>query len=265
MALSSRLSKHYVILPLVLLLVVLNYVFNIENSNYWTINYIIVFSYLILLYIAVTRHRMNYFYHSINSGNENGISLTFDDGPNTEFTEKALSILEKYNVKATFFIIGKNIKENEALLKKIFDKGHIIANHSFNHTYWFNSLPSKMIAKEIAKNNDTIYSVIKEKPNYYRTPFGLCSPNVARGIKKANMVSIGWNFRSFDTMAKDEKKLLKKMKKHTKDNSIFLLHDNNSFTLNVLDDFLSFCKTNGTEIVSLDKMIGIKAYKKLIL
>ncbi|MFT4644729.1 MAG: peptidoglycan/xylan/chitin deacetylase (PgdA/CDA1 family), partial [Planctomycetota bacterium] len=198
---------------------------------------------------------------SINAGLKPGISLTFDDGPNPEFTEKVLGILKRKNVTASFFIIGKNIKGNEALLKKIYTEGHIIGNHSMNHTYWFNSLPGNIIAKEIVETEQKIEEVIGVKPIFYRTPFGLTSPNVARGIKKAKVISIGWNYRSFDTMAKDEKVLLDKLIKNAKTSSIILLHDNNKFTLAVLEAFIDYCITNGIEIVSLDKMIGLQAYK----
>lgn len=258
---QAKISKHYIILTGFILLFVLNYFAFKDSENYSLFNTILILSLLTILYIGVTRHRLNYFYDSINAGLKPGISLTFDDGPNPEFTEKVLGILKRKNVTASFFIIGKNIKGNEALLKKIYTEGHIIGNHSMNHTYWFNSLPGNIIAKEIVETEQKIEEVIGVKPIFYRTPFGLTSPNVARGIKKAKVISIGWNYRSFDTMAKDEKVLLDKLIKNAKTSSIILLHDNNKFTLAVLEAFIDYCITNGIEIVSLDKMIGLQAYK----
>lgn len=258
---QPKISKHYIVLTGFLLLFVVNYLVFKDSENYWLFNTILILSLLTILYIGVTRHRLNYFYNSINEGSKPGISLTFDDGPNPEFTAKALEILQRKKVKATFFIIGKNIEGNEELLKKIHREGHLIGNHSMNHTYWFNSLPGNMIAKEIIETEQKIEAVIGKKPNYYRTPFGLTSPNVAKGIKKTNVTSIGWNFRSFDTMAKDEKVLLEKLKKNAHKSSIILLHDNNKFTLAVLEAFIDYCFTNGIKIVSLDEMIGVNAYK----
>ena len=228
---KTNISKHYKVLPIVIILFVLNYVFNKDGNNYWTVNIIMTLVYITLLYIGVTRHRLNYFYNSVNKLSKNGLALTFDDGPNVEYTNKVLDILAKKNVKATFFIIGKNIKGNETILKRIDSEGHIIGNHSVNHSYWINSLPSKMIAKEIEENQDLIENVIGKRPRYYRTPFGLTSPNVARAIKKTKMISIGWDFRTFDTMAKDKNKLLEKLKKNAKSSSIMLLHDSNKLTV----------------------------------
>ena len=256
-----KISKHYQVLLGFILLLAINF-FAFENStNYWLVNTILIVSLIIILYIGVTRHRLNYFYDSINSGSKPGLSLTFDDGPNPEFTESILAILKKKKVKASFFIIGKNIEGNESLLNKIYTNGHIIANHSMNHTYWFNVLPGSKIAEEIIATENKINEVIGVKPNFYRTPFGLTSPNVARGIKKVPVQSIGWDFRSFDTMATDEKALLSKLKKNAHKSSIILLHDNNQFTLAVLEAFINYCLTNGIKIVPLDEMIGIKAYK----
>jgi len=261
MTIHKKISKHYIILALVIIIYLLNFIFFKDKTYYWAINYSVFTVHIIILYIGVTRHRLNYFYKSINSGKKTGISLTFDDGPNSEFTEKILEILKRKNIKAAFFIIGKNIEGNENIVKQIDNEGHIIGNHSFGHKYWFNSLPSNVIAKEINKNAEILKKIIGKKPKFYRTPFGLCSPNVARGIKKTKVISIGWDFRSFDTMAKNEAKLLNKLKQNVKTSSIMLMHDNNKFTLNVLEEFIDYCFTNGIEIVSLDKMIELNAYE----
>lgn len=262
MNLFSKISKHYYVLSIFMLLFVFNYLLFKENYFFGKIVYLLVLILLLILYIGVTRLRLNYFYNSINSGIVKGISLTFDDGPNPEYTEKILDILKKKNVKASFFIIGKNIKGNENILKRIYSEGHLIGNHTFSHKYWFNSLPSSTIAKDIDKNTLSIEKIIGKKTKFYRTPFGLSSPNIARGIKKTNVISIGWDFRSFDTMAKNENELLNKLKKNVNTSSILLMHDNNKFTINVLEDFIDYCFTNGIKIVSLDKMVGINAYEK---
>lgn len=255
-----KISKHHIVLFVVVILLIINYLFFKQSIYFVKGNILILFIYLILLYIAVTRVRLNYFVNSINSGSQKGISLTFDDGPNPEFTEKVLDVLKAKNVKATFFIIGKNIAGNEAILKRIDDEGHLLGNHSFGHLYWYNSLFSSTINADINKANDLIFSVLGKKPRYFRTPFGLTSPNISKALKNTDYVSIGWDLRSFDTMAKDENKLFDKLKSKVKHSSIVLLHDNNEITLNVLARFIDYCKENGIEIVSLDKMIGEKAY-----
>ena len=241
-------------------LLAINFIFFKENAVFWKLNILILLVYLVVLYVAVTRIRLNYFVKTINSGKEKGISLTFDDGPNPEFTEKILDILKAKNVTATFFIIGKNISGNEAILKRIDNEGHLVGNHSFSHLYWYNSLLPKKIKADINKANEEIFQVLAKKPRYFRTPFGLTSPNIAKALENNDYLSLGWDFRSFDTMAKDEEKLLNKLKTKAKQSSIILLHDNNAITLAVLELFIDYCQENGIEIVSLDKMIGEKAY-----
>lgn len=255
-----KFSKHHIVFFGVVCLLAINFFCFKENGIFWKLNILILLVYLVVLYVAVTRIRLNYFLNTINSGKEKGISLTFDDGPNTDFTEKILDILKVKNVKASFFIIGKNIAGNEAILKRIDKEGHLVGNHSFSHLYWYNSLLPKKIKADINKANDAIFEVLAKKPRYFRTPFGLTSPNIAKALENNEYISIGWDFRSFDTMAKDEEKLLNKLKTNAKQCSIVLLHDNNNITLAVLERFIDYCQENGIEIVSLDKMIGEKAY-----
>lgn len=256
-----KLSKHHSVFLIVALLLILNFVLFRETAFYLKLNILILFIYLVILYVGVTRVKLNYFVNAINKGKEKGISLTFDDGPNTEFTSKILDILKEKNVKASFFIIGKNILGNEALLKRINAEGHLIGNHSFRHVNFFNSLPANTIKKDINQANDIIFELIEKKPRYFRTPFGLNSPNINKALKNTDYIAIGWDLRSFDTMAKDSQKLLQKLKNKVKQSSIVLLHDNNEVTLSVLPHFIDYCKENGIEIVSLDKMIGEKAYE----
>ena len=209
----------------------------------------------------IEKFRLNYFSTAIHSGNQEGISLTFDDGPNPKFTEKFLDLLKKYDVKATFFIVGKNIEGNEAILKRIVNEGHIIGNHSYKHVGWYNTLSSSKILADIELCNKLIKDVTTKDLIFFRAPFGLTSPNIAKALNKSDHISIGWDFRTFDTMSKDEDQLFNKMKKNAKSSSIMLLHDNNDITYNALEKFLSYCKENGIKIVSLDEMIGIKPYK----
>ncbi len=255
-------SKHFKVLFLVIAIIVSTSYFFQESKYLFQVLFFIFGIYLLILYVGVTRYRLNYFSKAIHSGKEKGLSLTFDDGPNPNFTNKVLDILKKHQVKATFFIIGKNIDGNEVILKRIIDEGHIVGNHSFSHVKFFNVISPKKIVEDIEKCDNSIEKVTNLKPLFFRTPFGLTSPKIAKALKKVDHVSVGWDFRSFDTMAKSETKLLYKLKSKASKSSILLLHDNNEITINVLDAFLNFCKKNGIKIVSLDKMIGLKPYKE---
>ena len=92
-------------------------------------------------------------YCSAKSGKPE-IALTFDDGPHSAQTLLVLNLLKKHNIKAGFFVIGKNIEGNEHILKRILDGGHIIGNHSFSHRNTFGFLPTRAVIRDLQKNED---------------------------------------------------------------------------------------------------------------
>ena len=87
---------------------------------------------------------------------EKAVALTFDDGPDPIHTPRILDILEENNIKATFFLIGSNIETYPELVKRIYDEGHIIGNHTFSHTPSYTLWSSKRIYEDIRKTNDII-------------------------------------------------------------------------------------------------------------
>src|SRR5580765_718578 len=99
--------------------------------------------------------------------------LTFDDGPNSNYTPKILDILKENNIKATFFVCGKNVKKNPEILKRIADEGHLIGNHSYSH-----SLLKSIIffSPEVEKTNNMVKEIVGKTPKFYRAPYGLTMP-----------------------------------------------------------------------------------------
>ena len=149
------------------------------------------------------------------------IALSFDDGPNTQFTPQLLDILLENKIKATFFCLGEKINTQNSLVKKIDAQGHIIGNHSFSHSVLFDfKRPSRML-KEINATNESIYKAIGKKPKFFRPPFGITNSFLARAIEKTNMISIGWSLRSLDTVKKQEK-VLKRIKRKISPGDIIL-------------------------------------------
>jgi len=118
------------------------------------------------------------------------LALTFDDGPNPPSVLEILEILKKYNLKATFFQIGENIKKHPEITKKIFEKEHIIGNHLFNHKFLV-SLSFTALEKDLAKTQDLIFQVIKKRPRFFRPPYLFISPAVLKIVQKHNLILVG--------------------------------------------------------------------------
>lgn len=207
--------------------------------------------------------RLNYFikaHSSNNKINRNIVALTFDDGP-TEITPEVLNLLEKYNQKATFFCIGKHLEKYPETAKIIVGKGHVIANHTYSHTNKMGFLNKKEVFNEIASTQNIILQITGKIPNFFRPPFGVTNPNIARVCKENRVEVIGWNIRSLDTVIESENKILYRILDRLQKGSIILLHDTSAKTLNVLERLLIIMEKKQIQSVTVDELLNIKAYK----
>lgn len=188
------------------------------------------------------------------------IAISFDDGPAENYTPQVLNVLKKENVKATFFCIGNRIEGNEAILKQVHEDGHIIANHSYSHHFWFDMYSSKKMLKDLQQMDVEMEKATGLKPKLFRPPYGVTNPNLAKAIKKGGYTPVGWNVRSLDTVAKDEKQLLDKIINGIKPGAVFLFHDTCKITLDVLPEFIKEVKNRGYVIIPLDKLLALQPY-----
>jgi peptidoglycan/xylan/chitin deacetylase (PgdA/CDA1 family) len=159
--------------------------------------------------------------------------------------------LKREKVKATFFIIGKNIAGKEAILKRMQDEGHSIGNHSFNHGFNFDWQSAAKMLEEIEQTNQAIESVTDVPVTLFRPPYGVTNPNLGKALRNSNLKSIGWNLRSMDTVAKDEKQLLHKILTRVKAGDIILLHDRCNITAAILPELIATLKKRGFTFATL--------------
>ena len=149
--------------------------------------------------------------------------LTFDDGPSTTVTPKILDILKEYNVKATFFLIGKNIEQNEKskeLVKREFNEGHAIGNHTYSHKgnmlFPNNKINVPIFMDDVKKNDNVLKNVLGQDFNtrILRVPGGYVSriyykdpnlPELDAILKEKNMISVDWNVEIKDAAGKPNK------------------------------------------------------------
>lgn len=206
--------------------------------------YIVLILFIYSLFIAFGSYYMkaNFFFKSIHS-NKKGLCLTFDDGPHPEHTPKVLDVLKKHDLKATFFVIGKQIEGNEAILQRMVKEGHVIGNHTWSHSNMTAMMFESTVDEEIKRTNDAIYKACEVKPIIFRPPFGVSNPRIGRAIKSNLMHSIGWDIRSYDTTAKSTDQLKTRILKEVHNGgSILLMHDNRPIAAAVLDELLSELK-----------------------
>ena len=247
----------------ILILIILIYL-RIEYtlSIWWIILFVIIW--LTLTIIGSFHVRWNYFLKAKNYNykvNENVIALTFDDGPNPEFTPEVLDLLKNYNVKATFFCIGKNAEKYPELIKRIISEGHIIGNHSYSHTNNYGFLSNQIVLTDIQQAQQVFKNITSLNLKLFRPPFGVTNPNISKAVEKLNLQTMGWSIRTLDTIAKNPDKVYKKITSKLKKGDVVLLHDTNKLSLIVLEQLLLFLEKNKINTITLDKLFNIKAYE----
>lgn len=235
-------------------------------DNYIDISYQVYLlfgiSYVLMLFFGVVFTQLNLFIDHELAGDErySEIALSFDDGPNAEFTEKVMEKLSEYGVKATFFLIGQNAETYPELVKKIDQKGHLIGNHSYNHEKKFDFMRTAEIVKEIEKANATIQNIIGKKPLYFRPPYGITHPRIAHAIRQTAMTPIAWNIRTYDTKRTKER-VIRLLRKKLNGGDIILLHDNHEGIIEILDFLIPFAQESGFKFVNINELINKKAYE----
>ncbi len=193
---------------------------------------------------------------------EKNIAITFDDGPHPEITNQVLDILKEYDVKATFFCIGKKVESHPEVVREIDAQGHLVANHTYSHlrkNCWV--IQEEKIKKELSQADEAIFKVLNKKPNWFRPPFGVTNPHIAKANKDLGHHVIGWNIRSLDGRLKDEQKIIKRVKKRMKPGGIILFHDIYPRILPILRNILEYARENNYNIVPLNELIKSNPYE----
>ncbi len=189
------------------------------------------------------------------------IAITFDDGPAESYTPQILQVLKEHDAQAAFFCIGSRIAGNEILLQAIHEQDHIIGNHSYSHHFWFDLFSAKKMLSDMKLMDVIVNEYTGLTPKLFRPPYGVTNPNVKKAIVDGGYTPVGWSLRSMDTVIKDKKKLLEKVKQNIKPGAIILFHDTSETTLGILPELIRFIKADGYRIVRLDKMINLSPYE----
>jgi len=187
-------------------------------------------------------------------------SLTFDDGPDSKQTGAILKILQRAEIPATFFLIGEKIAGNEEIVREIHKQGHLIGNHAWKHSPWFDFFPGRRMKKEIVGTADAIRGVTGKSPLLFRPPFGVIVPALNRVLTSLPYHVIGWNIRSFDTIQKDPDKVVNRILKRLKPGSIILLHDHLQLAPVILEKLIARIKETNYQIIPLTDLLDIDAY-----
>lgn len=202
-------------------------------------------------------------YYKGKSTSQKQLALTFDDGIlKPEQTRQVLAILAQYKVSATFFCIGKNLQTSaqQAVLQELHQAGHLVGNHSFSHANLFDFYNSKRVIEEVTSTDQLIQQLIQKKTLFFRPPYGITTPNIAKALKQLPHHTIGWSLRSLDTVIKQEDLLLQRLQKKLHSGAIILMHDHVNSLPQVLPLFLDYVLKEGYTVVGLNELLDLPAY-----
>lgn len=206
--------------------------------------------------------RLSYFtpVHIRAKTNLKQVAITFDDGPHP-VTHQILDLLAKYQMKATFFCIGKEIEKYPEIVQRIDAEGHSIGNHTYTHTTRMGFLPSHKVKQEIRITDAIIEQYIHKKPLLFRPPFGVTNPSIAKAVTRLNKQVIGWNIRSLDTVLTQEYDIMSRVLPRLQPGGIILFHDTSERTAKVLEQLLLYMTHKKYTSVTVDQLLNIEVYE----
>lgn len=181
------------------------------------------------------------------------IALTFDDGPNYN-TNKVLDVLAKYNVKATFFVLGSKVMNNKKILKREYDSGMEIGNHTFNHLL-LTKYKENVIKDEIDNTSSVIFEVTGRYPKLLRPSYGAYNNTIK---KIGDMPIIIWDIDTLDWKYHNSKRIASRVINKVKDGDIILMHDIYSATANSLNIIIPELQNRGYTFVTVPELFYYK-------
>jgi peptidoglycan/xylan/chitin deacetylase (PgdA/CDA1 family) len=200
------------------------------------------------------------------------LALTYDDGPNDPHTMRLLEVLAKHNVRATFFLIGRYVRQRPDIVREIVKAGHVIGNHTFTHLLLtFKSAAE--VGKELSDCRAAIQDAVGEQSDLFRPPFGGRRPAVLRIARELGLQPIMWNITGYDWDAPPAAVIEKKVSNQIRGGDVILLHDgghkqmgaDRSQTVLATDHLITRYKSEGYDFVTIQQMLeGAQALSKVL-
>ncbi|OYO05857.1 polysaccharide deacetylase family protein [Enemella evansiae] len=182
------------------------------------------------------------------------IALTFDDGP-SPYTDRLLDTLSREGVKATFFTVGYNVSARPATMRRMRDLGMEIGSHTVNHPD-LRSKSESEIRYEIGENQRRIESITGVRPGYLRPPYGAHNPTVERIAAENRMAIVNWSYDTWDWRDRDPNLIANRVINEAGPNSVVLMHDLHSTTVDAAPAMVRGLKERGYTLVTVSELLG---------
>ncbi|MBQ3404541.1 MAG: polysaccharide deacetylase family protein [Oscillospiraceae bacterium] len=181
-------------------------------------------------------------------------SLTFDAAWGNEDTHTLVEILDKYNVRATFFVVGEWVDKYPESVRELHEAGHEVMNHSADHAH-FNKLSAEQIIANINECSDKIEAVTGERPTLFRAPYGEYDDNVIATVNGMGIHTIQWDVDSLDWKDYDADTIYDRVTGKVSPGSIVLFHNAALHTPEALPGIIEYLIGEGYEIVPVSELL----------
>lgn len=179
------------------------------------------------------------------------IAITFDDGPNPDYTMKLLKGLKKRGVKATFFVLGEEVERYPDILKATYDDGHMIGVHSYQHVN-FGQIGDAAALEQVEKTQQAIYDVTGEYTGYIRPPYGCWKKELDQELP---MIEVLWDIDPLDWATKDADTVVQRVLQKIPNGSIILLHDASESSVSAAFTIIDTLQKQGYEFVTVEELM----------
>ena len=188
------------------------------------------------------------------------IALTFDDGPHPTLTPKILSILEKYQVPATFFMVGRNVANYPDAARAVLRAGHEVGNHTYSH-YHMKLLDEESLNDELGLCEDVLEELCEYRPHLFRPPEGAVTQYVENCSDLGDYTLILWSLDTRDWETRNQQKIVNTVLENVRPGDIILMHDfigRKSKTPEALEALLPELLRRGYEFVTVSQLLGFQ-------
>lgn len=215
----------------------------------------------IVVGLGVALPQMSFFGPFVCRGQDSRrqVALTFDDGPDARSTPALLDLLRHEEVPAAFFCIGKRVAAESELTARLSREGHLLGNHTFNHSNLTNFFGPGRLRNELRTTQSAVAAAVGAAPTCFRPPMGLSNPFTFYVAKKLGLKVVGWTIRSLDTRLTEPERVVQRVVARLSPGAIILLHDGNipaERLVLTVKSLLAKLRERGYEVVRLDKLLA---------
>lgn len=178
------------------------------------------------------------------------LAITFDDGPNAQYTPAILAILSEEQAYATFFLIGSHIDSNKEIVQAIVSANHEIASHTYVHPNLL-SLNKQKLLLEVKKNKQKIRQYTKQDTIYFRPPYGAFNEQIIEWIQDPIVL---WQIDSSDWKTDEVEPIYNHVMNQVKDGDIIIFHDDNPTTVEVIKKLIPALKKQHYQFVTISTL-----------